>query len=72
MVGADDPIAFRVPGYPVTPAIFVVLVVAALVNGLLDQPWPTGAAFATVGLGALIYAVARHLGWLVPNWQGRP
>ena len=69
---ADDPRAFRVPGYPVTPAIFVVLVVAALTNGFLDQPWLTGAAFATVGVGALLYGVARRLGWLSPSWKVQP
>jgi APA family basic amino acid/polyamine antiporter len=64
-------LAFRVPGYPVTPAVYVVLVLAALVNGFIDQPVPTGAAFITVGVGGLVYGEARRRGWLSPDWQDR-
>jgi APA family basic amino acid/polyamine antiporter len=66
---AEGPAIFRVPGYPVTPAIFVVLVIAALANGFIDQPVPTGAAFVTVGVGALLYGEARRRGWLSPDWR---
>jgi basic amino acid/polyamine antiporter, APA family len=55
---------FRVPGYPVTPAIFLALVVVVWVYGLIKEPEPTGAALATVVAGALVFFIGRSYGWI--------
>jgi basic amino acid/polyamine antiporter, APA family len=55
---------FRVPGYPVTPAIFLALVVALWSYGLKREPEPTIAALATIVAGALVYFIGRSYGWL--------
>jgi len=53
--GYDAP--FRVPGYPVVPACFILATVFLLANALLDPTsrWPTIAVFATVLLGIPVY-----------------
>lgn len=55
---------FRIPGYPVTPAIFIAIVGVAWIEGLKERPKPTGYALATVAAGALIYFVGRARGWI--------
>lgn len=67
--GIGEERAFRLWGYPVTPAIFLAVVTAALVNGLVRDPVPTGAALLTVVAGAVVYLLGRHRGWLEPSWQ---
>jgi basic amino acid/polyamine antiporter, APA family len=54
---------FRVPGYPVTPAIFLGLVVVVWVYGLRGDPEPTIAALATILAGALVFFIGRSYGW---------
>ena len=54
---------FRVPGFPITPAFFLVLVVVSWIQGLRERPLPTGAALATILVGAAIYFIGRALGW---------
>lgn len=55
---------FRVPGYPVTPAIFILLVGVAWIEGLRESPQATGAALATIAFGAVIYFIGRARGWI--------
>ncbi len=55
---------FRIPGYPVTPAIFLALVGIAWVEGLRQSPRATGAALATIAVGVLIYYVGIARGWI--------
>ncbi len=55
---------FRVPGYPVTPGIFLVLVVIVWVYGLKREPEPTIAALVTIVAGALVYLIGRSYGWI--------
>jgi APA family basic amino acid/polyamine antiporter len=55
---------FRVPGYPVTPAIFIAMVGVAFFEGLRESPQATGAALITVALGAIIYFIGRKRGWI--------
>lgn len=57
--------SFRVPGYPLTPAFFLILVCAAWFQGLRERPGPTGAALATVLAGVVIYYIGRRSGWIV-------
>jgi amino acid transporter len=53
--GYDPP--FRVPGYPVVPALFVLATVFLLVNAVVDPSsrWATLAVYATVLLGIPVY-----------------
>ena len=55
---------FRTPGYPVTPALFLLVELTAFVQGLRNSPKPTGAALLTVVVGIIIFYVARAFGWL--------
>jgi APA family basic amino acid/polyamine antiporter len=55
---------FRVPGYPVTPAIFLALVVIVWIYGLRRDPEPTIAALATILAGALVFFIGRSYGWI--------
>jgi APA family basic amino acid/polyamine antiporter len=55
---------FRLPGYPVTPAIFLLLELTAFVQGLKERPKPTGAALLVIAAGIVIFYVARAVGWL--------
>jgi APA family basic amino acid/polyamine antiporter len=61
---AESPRFFRVPGYPLTPAIFLALTAVAWVYGLKESPKATGAAVATIASGIVIYFVCRACGWL--------
>lgn len=53
---------FRVPGYPLTPAIFIAMVIVSWVQGFRDQPKPTSAALLTIVAGVVIYYAARAWG----------
>ncbi|MFN0086258.1 MAG: APC family permease [Blastocatellia bacterium] len=55
---------FRTPGYPVTPAIFLSLILISFVQSLRERPIPTGAALATILIGIGIYFLSRRRGWL--------
>lgn len=55
---------FKVPGYPLTPALFLLLELTAFVQGLRERPKPTGAALLTIAVGVIIFYVARAAGWL--------
>ncbi len=58
---ADYHPPFRVPGYPVVPAIFMVATVLLLGNAIVDPTsrWPTLAVLATILVGIPIYYLAR-------------
>jgi APA family basic amino acid/polyamine antiporter len=56
---------FRVPGYPLTPAIFIAMVVVSWVQSFREQPWPTSAALLTIVAGIVIYYAARASGLLI-------
>jgi APA family basic amino acid/polyamine antiporter len=55
---------FRAPGYPITPAFYLLLTAVAFIQGLRESPLPTGAALLTILLGIGLYFVARANGWL--------
>jgi amino acid transporter len=50
---------FRVPLYPVVPALFVLATICLLANALInpDSRWATAAVLGTVALGAPVYFV---------------
>jgi APA family basic amino acid/polyamine antiporter len=59
----NGPEIFRTPLHPLPALIFLGVTIAAWVNGLLGAPVPTGAALATLALGAGVYALGNHRGW---------
>lgn len=61
---SDSPTIFRTPGYPVTPAVFLLLEVFAITQGVRERPIPTLAALGTIAAGIIIFFLARALGWL--------
>jgi amino acid transporter len=54
---ADYNPPFRVPGYPVVPAIFIAATLYLLVNALIDPSsrWPTAGVLAAVLAGIPVY-----------------
>lgn len=58
------PHVFRTPGYPITPAIYLILVLTAFIQSLKERPLPTGAALLTIIAGIGIYFIAQSRGWL--------
>jgi len=55
---SDVPRPFKVPGYPVTPALFVVASAAIVLNTLFTQP-----ERALVGIGVVLTGVPAYLLW---------
>lgn len=52
------PRPYRVAGYPVVPAVFLVAVAGFLTNALLSEPVQTGLTFAVILAGLPIYMLA--------------
>jgi basic amino acid/polyamine antiporter, APA family len=52
---ADRPPGYRVPGYPVLPAIFIAGVVYLVANAVISDPVWTGVTFAIVLTGIPVY-----------------
>jgi APA family basic amino acid/polyamine antiporter len=57
---------FRVPGYPVTPALFVGTAAAVVLNTILTQP-----RLAAVGLGAVATGIPVFYAWRLRQRNGR-
>ncbi len=53
---------FRVPGYPVTPALFVLAAAAIVVNTIIEQPGRTAIGLGMVLLGAPAYFLWKSRG----------
>lgn len=49
---------FRVPGYPVTPVIFVLAAAAIVLNTIVEQPRQSA-----IGIGVVLLGVPAYLGW---------
>jgi len=49
---------FRVPGYPVTPALFVAAAAALVANTIVSQP-----ARAAVGIGVALLGIPVYFFW---------
>jgi APA family basic amino acid/polyamine antiporter len=61
----DDPKRnFSVPGYPFTPAVYILLVIFLWIQTLRDQPKPAVYALATIASGVAVYYIGRALGWI--------
>lgn len=55
--GSDD-VAFRVPGYPLTPALFVLAAAAIVVNAIISQP-----GRVVIGLAVVLAGVPAYVLW---------
>ncbi len=53
---------YRVPGYPWTPLLFVLVVAAFVVNTIISQP-----ARAAVGMGIVAVGIPAYLIWRKPS-----
>jgi len=53
---------FRVPGYPVTPILFVVAAVALVINTIITQPGISSIGLGFVALGAPVFFIWRSRG----------
>jgi APA family basic amino acid/polyamine antiporter len=54
----DAPRPFRVPGYPITPIVFVASAAAIVLNTILAQP-----GRAAIGLGVVLLGSPAYLVW---------
>lgn len=57
---------FLTPLHPLPALVFIGITLAAWINGLIGAPVPTGAALATLAIGACVYLAGQRLGWFVP------
>ncbi|HSR69184.1 MAG TPA: amino acid permease [Acidobacteriota bacterium] len=56
--------AFSVPGYPVTPLLFLAVVLVSWIRALIDEPLPTGLALFTLLVGVAFYWVGVNQRWI--------
>ncbi|HSR51287.1 MAG TPA: amino acid permease [Acidobacteriota bacterium] len=56
--------AFSVPGYPLTPLLFLAVVLVSWGRALIDEPVPTGLALLTLVVGVLFYFVGIKRRWI--------
>jgi APA family basic amino acid/polyamine antiporter len=69
----DDPKRnFSVPGYPFTPAVYILLVILSWIQTLREQPKPAVYAIATIAIGVAVYYVGRARGWITAAPKTRP
>ncbi|HWW83771.1 MAG TPA: hypothetical protein VNZ26_09230, partial [Vicinamibacterales bacterium] len=52
----DLPRPYRVIGYPVVPAIFIISVAGFVINAFVNEPVSTGATFALILAGIPVYS----------------
>jgi APA family basic amino acid/polyamine antiporter len=58
------PRRYRAVGYPVVPALFVVVAVWLVINSLIASPVESGAGILLIALGLPFYLYFRRSGWL--------
>jgi APA family basic amino acid/polyamine antiporter len=56
----DEYRPYRVPGYPVTPLIFILAAVALVANTVIADPWDSAKGIAVVLAGAPIYLIWQY------------
>jgi basic amino acid/polyamine antiporter, APA family len=55
----EPPHSFRVPGYPITPAVFIAATVLLVIDAVVRQPREALIGLAALFLGALVYPLCR-------------
>jgi basic amino acid/polyamine antiporter, APA family len=69
----DDPKSnFSVPGYPYTPAVYILLVIFSWIQTLQKQPMPAIYAIATIAAGVGVYYLGRARGWIATSSESLP
>src|SRR6266545_4528056 len=69
----DDPKRnFSVPGYPFTPAVYILLVILSWIHTLREKPKPAVYALVTIAAGVAVYYLGRALGWIAAAPKTRP
>jgi len=63
---------FSVPGYPFTPAVYILLVILSWIQTLREQPKPAVYALVTIAAGVAVYYVGRARGWIATSSKTRP
>ncbi|HKQ79740.1 MAG TPA: amino acid permease [Blastocatellia bacterium] len=58
---------FSVPGYPFTPALYILLVILSWIQILRNNPKPPIAALLTIMAGIGVYYVGRAWGWIATS-----
>ena len=61
---ANTKLFFSVPGYPFTPAVYILLVVLSWIQTLREQPKPAIYALVTIVAGVAVYYIGRSWGWI--------
>ena len=56
------PRAYRTPGYPLVPLLFVTAIVALVSNSLWEHPESTVTSLGAVAAGVPVYFAWRHFG----------
>ncbi len=64
---ADPKRNFSVPGYPFTPAIYILLVILSWIQTLQKEPMPAIYALATIAAGIAVYYVGGARGWIATS-----
>ncbi|HEY8460861.1 MAG TPA: APC family permease, partial [Blastocatellia bacterium] len=68
----DDPKSnFSVPGYPYTPAIYILMVILSWIQTLQEQPMPAIYALGTIAAGVGVYYMGRAQGWIATSSEPR-
>lgn len=57
----DLPRPYRVWGYPLLPALFLLASLGLMGNALVTDPWDTGVTLATIAVGLPAYALWKAL-----------
>ncbi len=60
----DMPRPYRVWGYPVLPALFLLASLGLMGNALVTDPWDTGVTLVTIAVGLPAYAIWKWLDYL--------
>jgi basic amino acid/polyamine antiporter, APA family len=68
----DLPRAYRTPGYPVVPILFVLAMAALVVNSLYEHPEATTTTIGAVLAGVPLYYVWRFIGRRRPAEDRQP
>jgi APA family basic amino acid/polyamine antiporter len=56
--------AWRMPGYPIVPVLFIAGALTVVVNQVIDQPGESA-----LGLGMVLLGVPAYYLWAKPNWN---